>query len=150
MTFHKNNSQKFYVKINWLDLDLLLGGINCVDIWLFEVIWLKSSWLKLKAIFLKFNIRFFKFDANWQCAQKVWGKNRHPHYQKSPQIATLKISQNRHILGKNRHFFEKKSYKIKIVLCTVCGAVWNPHFCVKEWPPLSFLLHFYATIFWKM
>ena len=42
---------KNQVKINWLDLDLLLGGINCVDIWLFEVIWLKSSWLKLKAIF---------------------------------------------------------------------------------------------------
>ena len=61
-----------------------------------------------------------------QCAQNVWVRNRHPCYQKSPQIATL-------IYFSNSPHFCKKS----LLLC-------------QRMTPLSFLLHFYATIFWKI
>ena len=44
--------------IKWVDIWLLVGA-DCIGTWLFEVIWLRRSWLKLKDIsfFLKSNFR---------------------------------------------------------------------------------------------
>ena len=56
---------------------------------------------------------FTKLFPVWtclQCGQKVEGRYRHLTYQKSPHIATIFHVQNRHFLGRNRHFFFKSPH----------------------------------------
>ena len=61
-----------------------------------------------------------------QCAQKVWVRNLHSCYQKSPQNRHSKISENRHFFGTNRHFCVKQCWKmtpLSIFITFLCDNI---------------------------